>query len=230
MGERNQWSSRLGVCLVIGLLMCTSAGCRARSPQDSIQNTDHSQSATGATASGDSAAHIDLLCLGERINSPTEPFHYSYKYSDEANSIDNEADITPQKMDITSTDRSGTHSYHGVRSDEASWNAAVLDLSSLRFTGMSSRIDSLNGSSSVASQGNESINGYDTTRYSIDTTAASAADQRQFQTLFGNGSFEKGTVWIPPDGCAVKLILDEAIVQANGRINKGHYEVAMIKK
>jgi hypothetical protein len=170
------------------------------------------------------------LCVGDRINSPSGPFHYSYKYSDEANSTDNEAEITPQKMDITSTDKSGTHSYHGVHSDEASWNAAVLDLSSLRFTGMTARIDSLNGTSAIVSVGAEPINGYDTKKYSIDTTKANSADQQQFQTLFGAGSFEKGTVWVPADGCAVKLILDEAIVQTNGGINKGRYELALTKK
>ncbi|HEY2472534.1 MAG TPA: hypothetical protein VGI45_32415 [Terracidiphilus sp.] len=224
MGRRNRWPANLGIGFAFGLLLGTFAGCKTHA-------STSAQSGSGAAAeAADSGAHIDLLCLGDRINSPSGPFHYSYKYLDESNSIDNEADITPQKMDITSTDRSGTHSYHGVRSDEASWNAAVLDLSSLRFTGMTARIDSLNGSSSITSQGAESMNGYSTTKYSIDTAGASAADQKQFQTLFGAGSFEKGTVWVPADGCAVKLILDEAIVQTNGNANKGHYEVAMIKK
>jgi hypothetical protein len=54
-----------------------------------------------ASASDDSAAHIDILCVGERINNPPEPFHYSYKYSGSSGSIDNEADITQQAMDIT---------------------------------------------------------------------------------------------------------------------------------
>jgi hypothetical protein len=225
MKRKNQWPARLGICFVIGLALGALAGCKSRLSSASAQSGGGS-----ATGDGNSAGHIDLLCLGEKINSPTEPFHYSYKYSDDAISQDNEAEITPQRMDITSTDRTGTHSYHGVRSDEVSWNAAVLDLSSLRFTGMSARIDSLNGTSSITSQGAESINGYSTTKYAIDTAGASAADQKTFQTLFGTGSFEKGTVWIPSDGCAVKLTLDEAIVRTNGSINKGHYEIAMIKK
>jgi hypothetical protein len=224
MRQKKSWPAKLGACFVIGILSGTIAGCKS---QSSIASTRDGKSAAGE---GDSATHIDLLCVGDRINSPSGRFHYSYKYSDEANSIDNEAEITPQKMDITSTDKSGTHSYHGVHSDEASWNAAVLDLSSLRFTGMTARIDSLNGTSAIVSQGAEPINGYDTKKYSIDTTKANSADQQQFQTLFGAGSFEKGTVWVPADGCAVKLILDEAIVQTNGSINKGRYELALTKK
>src|SRR5581483_7031275 len=53
------------------------------------------------SASDDSAAHIDILCVGERINNPPEAFHYSYKYSGSSGSIDNEADITQQAMEIT---------------------------------------------------------------------------------------------------------------------------------
>jgi hypothetical protein len=54
--------------------------------------------------------------------------------------------------------------------------------------------------------------------------------RQQFETLFNKGSFEKGTIWVPVDGCAVKLILDEAIVQNDGSVDKGHYELALIKK
>jgi hypothetical protein len=183
-----------------------------------------------ASASDDSAAHIDILCVGERINNPPEPFHYSYKYSGSSGSIDNEADITQQAMEITRKDNSGSHSYHGVRSDENSWNTAVLDLSGLRFTGLSARLDSLNGTSALVRQGEESVNGYSTAKYAIDTTRANSSDRQQFETLFGKGSFEKGTIWVPADGCAVKLALDEAIVQNDGTVDKGHYDLAFIKR
>jgi hypothetical protein len=47
--------------------------------------------------------------------------------------------------------------------------------------------------------------------------------------LFGKGSFEKGTAWVPGDECAVKLVLDEA-VQINGSLKNAHYEIERIKK
>jgi len=73
------------------------------------------------------------------------------------------------------------------------------------------------------------MNGYDTTRYSIDTAKADSSDRKQFETLFGAGSSEKGTAWVPADGCAVKLVLDEA-VQINGSLKDAHYEIERIKK
>ncbi len=197
-------------------------GCNSSATRDSNGQT--------ASNSSDSANHVELMCVGDRISNPSEPFHYSYRYSGTAGSIENQADITPQVIDVTSKNSSGSHTYHGVRSDETSWNTAVLDLSSLRFTGLSARIDSLNGTSALVSQGAESVNGYNTTKYAIDTTRANSSDRQQFETLFNKGSFEKGTIWVPADGCAVKLDLDEAIVQNDRTVDKGHYELALVKK
>jgi hypothetical protein len=131
--------------------------------------------------------------------------------------------------DITIQDKSGSHKYHGLHSDEASWSRAVLDLSGLNLTVMSSRLDSLNGTSAIVQQGPEAMNGYSATRYAIDTNGAKASDKNKFETFFGKGSFEKGAVWMGNDGCAVKLVFEEGIWQANGGMNQAHYEMSMIK-
>ncbi len=213
------------LCLIIGLAVLALSAC------NSGPGSSKARAEAASTTSGDSSgSHVDILCVGDRLNNPPEPFHYSYKYSGTAGSIDNEAEVTTQAIDIISKDASGTHSYHGVRSDENSWNAAILVLSSLRFTGLSARIDSLNGTSALTPQGTEAVNGYNTTKYAIDTTRANASDKEQFEMLFNKGSFEKGTIWTPADGCAVKLVLDEAILQNDGSVDKGHYELAVVKK
>ena len=182
-----------------------------------------------AATSESAGSHVDLMCIAERINNPPEPFHYSYKYNDASTSVSKEADITPQTMEITIKDQSGSHSFHGVHSDEVSWNSAVLDLSGLGLSAMMSRFDALNGTSAIVRQASESMNGYDSTRYAIDTNSASAADQRTFAALFGTGAFEKGTVWVPADGCAVKLVLDERM-SFGGKLKDAHYELARIHK
>jgi hypothetical protein len=214
------WTRRWS-CLAMGLLLMFGSACNSSSTGKA-----------GDEGSGSAASdtHIDVMCIGDRINDPKEPFHYSYKYSGDSGSFENEADITLQAMNITTKDQSGSHSYHGVRSDETSWGSAVLALSDLKMTVMSARLDSLNGTSSIRSQGSDPTNGYATTKYAIDTGNANAADQKQYLELFGKGSFEKGTVWVPADGCAVKLVLDEGIWQQDGSIKKAHFEIARIKK
>jgi len=189
---------------------------------------------SGAKASNDPGASIDLssavMCIGDRISNPAEAFHYSYKYLDATGTVRNdEADITTQTADISVQDKSGTHKYHGIRSDEGSWNRAVLDLAHLGFTAMTGRLVPLQATSAIAQQGSESINGYSTTKYAIDTDNAGSADKKKIQTLLGNGSFEKGTAWVAADGCAAKLVLDEG-VSRDGSINKDHFELARVKK
>lgn len=223
MTPNRGWLERLWVYPVIGLVLVTAPACNSGSALKDAQ-------ARASVASDKGSTHIDVMCVGDRISNPPESFHYSYKYTDDAGSVEKEADITPQAMDITIKDKAGSHSYHGVRSDEAIWNAAVLDLSGLGITAMSARLGSLNGTSAIVGQGAEAVNGYNANKYSLDTASANSSDQQQFTTLFGKGSFEKGTIWVPSDGCAVKLVLDEAMSQTNGSVNKAHYEMARIKK
>jgi hypothetical protein len=215
------WSLQTAAAASVILWLFTLGGCASRPKSNGAEQGSGSDSA---------AAHIDVMCVGDRIEKPTEAFHYSYNYSDASRWVNDEADITPQSMDITTKDKSGTHVYHGARSDEASWNSAVLDLSGLSITTMSARLDSLNGGSAIVSQGAEALNGYQTTKYSIDTTSAKSADQKTFAVLFGPGSFDKGTVWMGQDGCVVKLVLDEGVSQMNGGVEKRHYEIARSRK
>lgn len=210
---------------VMAFVMLAAAACNS-GPGSRAQNKSGAES----TTSGDPGTHIDVMCIGDRINNPPEPFHYSFKYADATSSGDTEADITPSTMDITMKGKSGSRSFHGVRSDETSWNNAVLDLSALKITAMSARLSSLEGGSAVVSQGPEAMNGYQTTKYSIDTANAKSADQKQFETLFGAGSFEKGTIWMASDGCAAKLLLDEGLAQTNSGVQKSHYEISRSKK
>ena len=224
MERTRQWFQGLWLYPAIGFALFTASPCNSSPASSGSRQTGT------AAASDKSGTHIDVMCIGDRINNPPEPFHYSYKYADASGSADKEADITPQSMDITIQDKSGSHKYHGIRSDEASWSRAVVDLSGLNLTAMSSRLDSLNGTSAIVQQGPEAMNGYSATRYAIDTNGANASDKNKFETFFGKGSFEKGTVWMGNDGCGVKLVLEEGIWQANGGVKQAHYEMAMIKK
>lgn len=216
--QRTQYLFLSAICLALIII----AACTSKPGAKTKESSE-------TTASDSVGSHIDAMCVGERINNPPEPFHFSYKYSNVSSSSVKDADITPQAMDITIKDQSGSHSFHGVHSDEASWARAVVDLSSLNMTGMMSRLDSLNETSAISQQTTEPMNGYDTTRYAIDTTKANSSDQRKLEFLFGAGSFEKGTVWASSDGCAVKLVLDERVL-LGGNLKDAHYELAMVRK
>ena len=210
------WRQTLLAAAALALL---AGGCNS-----SANSTSAGEKSTTAAGGG-----IDVNCVGNHIESPPEAFHYSFK-SSVGGSVDKEAEITPQSMNVTIQDKSGAHKYHGVRSDEASWNNAVLSLSGSGFTVMSARVDSIKNKSAVVRAGTEPMNGYQTTKYSIDTTHANSSELRAYEAFFGSGSYDKGTIWVTADGCPVKLILDEATRQADGHVDQLHYELDMIKR
>ena len=80
-------------------------------------------------------------------------------------------------------------------------------------------------------QGAEDKNGYQTVKYSIDTTRGSMTEQGLFKTVLGPGGFEKGTVWATSQGCPVQIVLDQELYANDGSsLGKAHYEEAMVKK
>jgi hypothetical protein len=214
---RTRWS-KAWLFPIVGFALIAASACNS-SPA--------STSGGGSSASGN--AHIDMNCLGNRIENPPEAFHYSYK-ADGRFSVDKEAEITPQSMNITIQDNSGSHTYRGTRSDSVSWDKAVLDLSGSGLTAMIARLDFIKDKSAVVRASAEPMNGYDTTKYSIDTANANSSDKNTYATLFGGGSYEKGAIWVTDQGCPAKLLLDEGSKGANGSVDKVHYELAMIKK
>lgn len=217
----NQWARLPLVAAALVLLAADGCGSSA----NSAGGDEKSLMSSGPSNSG-----IDMNCIGDHVEHPPESFHYSFKSSDGQYTVDKEADITPQRMDITIQENSGSHSYHGVRSDSDSWNSAVLDLSGLGFTSMAAMISFIKDSSSLKQTGTESVNGYSATRYSIDTAGANSSDRKTFGTMFGPGTYEKGDIWVAAQGCPVKLLLDEGRQQANGTVKKLHYELALVKK
>lgn len=222
MRDRTKCRRAAGIisALVAGLALLILCGCSSAA-KTTVGNGQDADS---------SSAGIDVGCMLGHVEKPTESFHYSYKYADDSRAEDREADVTPDRADIVIKDNSGSRSFHGVRADEHSWNVALLDLSSLTFTGMTGRLGSIDGSSAIVRKGAESVNGYPATKYAIDTASASSSDKQTFATLWGPGSYEKGNVWMGPDGCAVKLVLDEGLTQADGSVAKRHFEIARIKK
>ena len=80
---------------------------------------------------------------------------------------------------------------------------------------------------SAVREGSEKMNGYDTTKYSVDTTRLDAS---QTSIMLGAGSFIKGTAWVTSDGCPVKMTLDEELHQSDGSVAKVHYQEDIVKK
>lgn len=194
-------------------------GSKAIPPPTATKNT--SQAASAADPG------LDMNCVVDHIQNPAESFHYSYKKTGD-NLVDEEADITPQTIDGSFTNNSGTRPVHGVRTDPGGWQMAWSGL--MGISGMSSTIALVRNSSAMQRVGPDNVNGYDVTKYSVDTTQVSGVEAGLYKATLGDGGFEKGTIWVGPQGCPVEISLDTEMHLKNGDVDKVHYEESMTKK
>jgi hypothetical protein len=209
----------------IALILFSASACKlGPSPQKKEREAASSSAATKDA----SDPSIDLNCIIDHIQNPPEPFHYLYKKDNGDLHLVQEADLTPDTIDGTSTNNSGTHTLKGVKSDRGSWQSAWTGLTGI--SGMSSTIAVIRNSSAIVREGAEKMNGYDAVRYSIDTSRATTAEAGLYRITMGDGGFEKGMAWVNPQGCPVKLSLDSEMHFKNGTADKSHYEIEMVKK
>lgn len=218
------FSTRL-VCGAVALLVLFTSGCKL-GPSSKKKEQESSSAATNAKNASDPG--IDLNCIIDHIQNPTEPFHYSYKKDSPDDNLLQEADLTPQTIDGTSKNKYASRTLKGVRSDRDSWQSAWTGLTGI--AGMSSTIALIANSSATVKDGSEKMNGYDATRYSIDTSRGNTAEAGLYRATLGDGGFEKGTAWVTAQGCPVKLSLDAEMHLKNGTVDKTHYEIEMVKK
>ncbi|HYX71081.1 MAG TPA: hypothetical protein VE825_18235, partial [Terriglobales bacterium] len=180
-----------GWALAVAGILCLGVwGCRSG---------PSSRSETGRTAatsaSQGSSPGIDLNCVYDHLQNPTEAFHYSYKKdAGAADFVHEEADITPRTIDGSWENNVGKQEIHGMRSDRESWQTALSGLTAI--SGMSSAVAVVNHASATVREGAEKMNGYDTIRYSIDTARGDAPEQALYRMTMGPGGFEKGMAWV----------------------------------
>jgi hypothetical protein len=211
---------------MMGFVLLAVPACNSR------PSTTKTEDEKPAAANKPTNPNIDLNCVTARLQNPPEAFHYSYKWNGDR-FLDQEVDVTPQTIDgSVKSNNSGsdlTNTVHAVRSDANGWQ---LQVGSLNFgiAGLASGFALISHGSPSVREGTESVNGYDTIKYSIDTGRGDDAEKALYRITLGSGGFEKGTVWVTPQGCPVKISLDDKIVNNDGSVTKDHYEEAMIKK
>lgn len=211
-------------CLVIVLAFASLSGCKS-APSKTLDAISGSPQKNVGTAKNSSGPDIDLNCVINHIQNPPESFHYTFK-AESDNPWKEEADVTPQLIDGSFKNNSSPdpQQFHGTPREAASNLMAIGRMASLFAT--------VRNTSAVVKEGEETnVNSYNTIKYSIDTTRATANEQALYQSILGPGGSEKGTVWVTSQGCPVRIVLDEELHAKDGSLlGKAHYEEAMVKK
>jgi len=221
--------SRLVAAASVITALLIAPACKSTSGSKSSIGKGPQQATTKGNNGTDSGSGpgIDLNCVVDHLQNPSESFHYGYK-KDSSNPVHQEADVTPQSIDGFHTQFDGSQQpLHAMRSDQQSWQMALASLTGI--SGMASTVAMINHNSAMQreSDGGQ-VNGYDTIHYSIDTARFTATER---QTLLSPGEFEKGDAWVTSTGCPVKLTLESELHNKDGSlIDKPHYEESMVKK
>ena len=181
-------------------------------------NLPTSTPATNAKSSG-----VDLQCLTERVQKAPAPFHLSFKKSTKVVSTDLETNVTPNSINGTVIDGSGTREIHAVRSDSAAWNLAVVTVTA-PISGAASTLNLARNSSAMSRVGAEEVHGQQTVKYAIDTGHDNPADATAFRNIMGHNGFLRGSAWVTGDGCPVKLVLDAQMAFPDGTVEEQHFE------
>ena len=205
-------------------LSLVALGCNSGSSGSAKQTSSQTQSSAKVATKG--GPDIDLNCVIAHLQNPPESFHYMFKDESSDNPWSEEADVTPQMIDLTfkSNYMPAPVALHGTPQEMPHQYQWAIGR-------MASTFALVRSTSAVVNEGGETVNGYDTTKLSIDTGRASATEQGLYNSTLGPGGFEKGTVWVTSQGCPVKLVVDEELHAKNGSIiGKNHYEEAMVKK
>jgi hypothetical protein len=216
-----------GVLAAAGFALLAVSACKSGPASKTTDGKSGAQPNSAATAQGGGDAGINLNCVMDHIQNPPEAFHYSYN-KESSNPVHEEADITPQTIDGSFKNNSASSPIHGVHSDAASWQGAWSGL--MGISGMSSAIALVRNNSATVREGPEKTNGYDATKYSIDTARGTDTEKSLYQSVLGKGGFQKGTAWVTTQGCPVKLVMDSELHGNDGSVEKIHYDVAMVRK
>lgn len=204
----------------LGLLLALACGCN--SVPDAKNSTEPPPKVVAASESGNPG--INLQCAADHIQKALAPFHWSFKkIVTPGTNADWEADVTQDTIAGKLLDGSGTRPIHGSRSDQTSWNTAVLILSGPLPASTFSLVDN---SSATTPAGTETVNQVTAIKYAIDTSKDTAAEASLIRTMLGPGGFVKGAAWVASDGCPVKFAIDVEQHNKDGSLDdKEHYEL-----
>jgi hypothetical protein len=185
---------------------------------------------------------------------PAQPLHFSNKVAESDGSAkDFEADLSGDTLDLTISDRhpatdvdreltkvpgtipvvlrdgfaDSTHTNHYTRADQAGWRVGGNGVA-LGGTPWGLFISK----PTVTQVGTENVNGYETLKYSIDTSHQS---QLEKSPLLMSGQLKdysiSGTAWVLKDAnCVLQYNIDFEQDGKDGSVKKTHFEGTVTKK
>jgi hypothetical protein len=252
--KKVEFSSWWVLLSTLGLLLLTAQGCRTRS-SSGVEGAEDS----GSNSVPDPAKHYfdgGTYCVQAIAQGPATdtPVHFSYKEThSDGSAKDFEADLLGDKFDLTVNDRHRATDFdreqnalppsspttirdgfaenaitsHAVRSDPSGWQSVPNNMV-LGGTPWGLFVSK----PSETKVGAENVNGYDTIKYTVDTTQESALDK---SALLMAGDLKDynitGAAWILKNAkCVLQYDINYEEDSKDGTVQKTHYVGTVTKK
>jgi hypothetical protein len=251
-GRNNRLFGTMSV-FAMGLLLLAAQACTSRSSKKT--EADQSNQSTRVTNPLGRQLDGGSYCVQTMTQGPppATPVHFSNKQNEsDGSSKDFEADLVGDTFDRTISERhpatdqdrqfnadfpklatpirdgfaETTRTIHYTRSDQSGWreggNGIALGGTPwglFVFKPLVTRV------------GAENINGYDTIKYTVDTTHESELDKSAGLLRQLKDYNITGTAWVLKDAnCVLQYNIDDEQVGKDGKISKAHYEGSVTKK
>jgi len=248
------------IAVVAGTILLALVACSSKPKSKAREGTQTQMKETASQNHFDGGTYcVQTFLQGPP---PAQPLHFSYKVveSDPSSKTkDYEADLSSDTLDVIYHERwlasdedramisdmrkfndpksvtrdikdgyaEGTFINHYTRSDASQWRMAGTSLAQggTPWNLFVSR-------PTVNRAGNENLNGYDTIRYSVDTTHDSQSDKAALMMFSRLKGYDiTGTAWVLKDAnCVLQYSLDYAQESKDGKASKTHYEGTVTKK
>ena len=248
-----QLLAKLSMSIAIGALVFVSSGCTSKPSRTNRESTTQASRPTNPLEH-----HLDggSYCVQTftQAAAPPSPLHFSNKVnSSDGSTKDYEADLSGDTLNLTMDERhpasdldrelastpgsSGltikdgfadtTRTNHYTRADASGWrigaNGIVLGTTPWNLFVQKP---------TVTQAGTENIAGYDTIKYSVDTTHQTGLDKAALIMAASLKDYNiTGTAWATKDtNCILQYAIDYEKTEKDGSVSKTHYEGAVTKQ
>lgn len=164
------------------------------------------------------------------IRNAPAPFHLSFKKSTTQQNFAWEADVTSAGIEGTATVNGQTNPIHAARAEDP--HSVDMQATMLVMPMMFQELNMAKDGAATLPVGQESVNGYDTIKYTVDTTKLTAMDKAGWTAGMNAKDYNiTATAWITRDtGCMVKFNGDFEVDNKDGSVDKTHYEGDITRK
>lgn len=223
--------ARRAIFAGLAALLAAASGCKSDGGRASHDNAVGSRGETRLDANKFDPTTASL-CLQQMFKTSPGSFYAAFlENNSKGDESSVEADVSPSTIDYKKRDvnagQTSTSTKHLARAQMSEMELDFDVMGPVPWHG-----ELVAAQEATRPTDTERINGYDTTKFAIDTANEPTGQKATFDSLMMVKDYKiVGSVWLTSDtGCLVKYTVDFEQDQKDGTVNKKHFEGNVTKR